>query len=497
MWPYALTRRLAFVVPFAMLTTAYASAQSVNPGTNGATPTKPQAPTPIFTNAPTPAPSFTKEHPLFVSGDARVYEFYRTNLVQNASNPNRQDFNAGASLHAEYGIPTTYFSVGTTYTGAYPFGLDGRNAGTNPHVDNTLPGFSLSTFNEGYAQYSNDYVQVKLGDQIINTLWANAADSRIMPAAFQGISSSAQFAPGWRVFLDDMVAFEPRTASAFGRYTLLTAPVAGASNSLSPSETEINTNGFIMPGIQFQNRRLAVEVFDYDYLSIANMIYSQVQYNFAPDSPLKPFAGVQYASEGNSAPSVVGKIQNSTVGAQLGVTLARNLTFTAGADYAPWNSETVSLAKCSAATSATTGIFLPSGGTPNCVAHKGGTATIYYGGVASPYTDSYAADPFYTTSITQGMVDRRSAGTSEKLAATWQPLNRQLRLIVSDAFYNYINGAGPNLTREFDADATYFLNKVRPGRYKGLSLRYRYADRTQPTLPYDFKYNRAQLEYDF
>ena len=95
------------------------------------------------------------------------------------------------------------------------------------------------------------------------------------------------------------------------------------------------------------------------------------------------------------------------------------------------------------------------------------------------------------------MADRRSAGVSEKVAATWQPLNRQLRVIVANGFYNYINGAGPNLTREFDADATYFLNKVKPGRYKGLSLRYRYGDRTQPTLPYDFKYNRAQLEYDF
>jgi hypothetical protein len=44
---------------------------------------------------------------------------------------------------------------------------------------------------------------------------------------------------------------------------------------------------------------------------------------------------------------------------------------------------------------------------------------------------------------------------------------------------------------------TYDLNAVRPGAYKGFSVRERFADRTQPTLPFNFKYIRHQLQYTF
>ena len=44
---------------------------------------------------------------------------------------------------------------------------------------------------------------------------------------------------------------------------------------------------------------------------------------------------------------------------------------------------------------------------------------------------------------------------------------------------------------------TYNFNAVRAGTYRGLSLRERFADRTQPTLPYNFKYVRHQLQYSF
>jgi hypothetical protein len=485
-------RRALIVSTLTILTPAYALAQ------NDATPSKPvPAPAPIFTNAPTPAPKLPAKKPFLINGDLRAYDLFRTNGEQNASNPNREAFNFGGSLHVEYHVPSSNFYLGTTYSGAYPFGLTGKDPAANTHVDNTLPGFPLSTFDEAYAGYSNAYTQVKVGDQIINTPFANAADSRIMPAAFQGASAAVRLAPGWTLLFDDMDRFESRTSSGFGRYTLLTAPVPGASNSLAPSTTEKDTSGFVMPALQYQGARFGIAAFDYSFSSIANLFYTQAQFNLDPHIAANPFVGAQYATESNASQSTIGKIENSTMGVQFGATLAKNLVFTASGDYAPWNNETVTLAKCSAANEATTGIFLPSGGTPDCVAHANGTATIYYGGIASPYTDSYAADPLYTTALTQGMADRRSAGVSEKLAATYQPLNKQLRVIVATSWFNYINPAGPNLTKEFDADATYFLNKVKPGRYHGLSVRYRYGDRTQPTLPYDFKYNRAQLEYDF
>ncbi|MDQ2681441.1 MAG: hypothetical protein M3Y21_10570 [Candidatus Eremiobacteraeota bacterium] len=95
------------------------------------------------------------------------------------------------------------------------------------------------------------------------------------------------------------------------------------------------------------------------------------------------------------------------------------------------------------------------------------------------------------------MVDRHSAGTGYKLAATFQTNNKRIKAILSRAFYDYGNGAGPNKTYETNVDVTYFFNKVGKGAYRGLSVRHRYAERSQPTLPFDFKYNRTQLQYDF
>lgn len=487
----ALCCRLSFAVPWLLLTTHYAGAQSA------ATPSQP-APAPIFTYAPTPAPTLPAGKSFAYGGTLRAYEFYRTNGTQNATNPNRQAFNAGAALHLEYHLDDSHVYVATTYQGAYPFGANGQQPQLNSNVDNTLPGFPLTTFDEALVGYSNGYVQAKIGNQIINTPWANASDTRIKPVAFQGASIAVNFAPGWTAIFDDMIRFESRTSSTFGRYTLLTAPVAGASNALTPASAQIDTGGFVMGGLAYQWRnRFELAAFDYDFESLANMLYVQGQFNAAPQSKANPFVGVQFANETSAGPAFLGTIDNQTAGLQLGATVAKNLVLQASGDYAPWRSATVALSKCSAATGASTGYFLPGGGTPDCVATGPGTATIYYGGIASPYTDSYATDVLYTTSISQGMADRRSAGVSEKLGATYQPFDKRLRLIVSEAWYNYTNGAGANLTREFNADATYFLNRVRPGPYHGLSLRYRYADRTQPTLPFDFKYNRAQLEYDF
>jgi hypothetical protein len=78
--------------------------------------------------------------------------------------------------------------------------------------------------------------------------------------------------------------------------------------------------------------------------------------------------------------------------------------------------------------------------------------------------------------------------------------NKRVRFIASRAYYDYGNttgGVAP--TQETDLDGTYFFNPIGKGPYHGLSVRYRYAERTQNffTTNPDFKYNRAQLEYDF
>ncbi len=149
------------------------------------------------------------------------------------------------------------------------------------------------------------------------------------------------------------------------------------------------------------------------------------------------------------------------------------------------------------ATAVAKGLFLPAGGTAATVPLGGGLYRVAYGSIASPYTESYTADPLYTTSISQGMAERQSPGKSYKASLTFTPHNKRVRGIPSEAYYDCGNALGSNRTYETDVDVTYYFSPVNTRPYKGVSFRERFANRQQPTVPYDFKYIRTQLQYDF
>ena len=111
-----------------------------------------------------------------------------------------------------------------------------------------------------------------------------------------------------------------------------------------------------------------------------------------------------------------------------------------------------------------------------CTNNANGTTNVYYGGWASPYTDNYTADPFFTTNGSQGMVERRSAGTSERVAATFTSNNNRIVFLAAYGWLNYGNAAAPNAnTNEYDLDGIYrFSHYKGHGPYKGLMLRDRY-----------------------
>jgi len=439
--------------------------------------------------APKPAPTATP-NPFSYNGYIRAFYFTRSNLVQNAGNPNRTAFNIGGKLHGEYHFGDTPFTLGATYFGADPLGANGANPQFNPRVDNTLPGFDLNTLGEAYLQYKTKFAQIKVGNQVINTPWVNASDSRLKPNAFQGVDASFAIGKGWTLGVDRMIRYEGRTASAFDKSTLLTSKPAG-----NPPYPIHETNGFTLVDLGYKyGSQFASSVNYYQFYDIANLLYVDGKYFPSPKSPIKPYVAAQFANERQSGAAYLGIVKNTTIGMQLGASLNRNIDVSLGYDHSPGYIETAAVGSCAIANQV---YFLPTGGTPNCVDNKNGSVTVYYGGIASPYTEAYATDPLFTTSISQGMVDRHSAGDSYKLGTTLQTNDKRIRVILSEAFYDYGSGAGGNKTYEFDADGTYFLNKVPAGAYRGWSIRHRYADRRQPTLPFDFKYNRTQLEYDF
>ena len=152
----------------------------------------------------------------------------------------------------------------------------------------------------------------------------------------------------------------------------------------------------------------------------------------------------------------------------------------------PWHNDSVFLPKgvtCNnsnyqiSASGNTLAYFLPSNA-PQCFTNPNGTTQVYYGGWASPYTDAYATDPFFTTSLTQGMTDRRAPGNSEKVMLTFTSTNKRWVFYASDAWYDYGNALAAENTNEWNLDGQYHFSAVPKGPYHGLLLRYRYGQRT-------------------
>jgi hypothetical protein len=509
---------------------------------------------------PTPSPG-----PLTFRGYYRGYYFTRQNASNNpccqfnfspgakynSNAVNQATFNQGVQLHADYHFQDSAFYIGGGYFYANP--MDGpcvvpanhlkgavcvSQAPPNTNADDTLPGFTISTFDEAYLGYAGYGVAAKIGSQIINTPWANPDLSRLKADAFQGADFAYTLPSGLNFDAMDMIAFEARGASTFSQQTLLTGYPAGGgglpANIIAPGGRGITTPGFFMFKTGYVAPPAAgtnpyqVDGYLYNVQNIVNMYWGDGKYTFG-SVPLKPWVEMQGGWESNTGSSVIGKIQSSLVGLRLGVNVTKNVVFTAALDTLPWHDDQIYLPKgvtCNnsdyqiTATS-TLAYFLPLNAGQCFTNSSSGRTSIYYGGWASPYTDNWATDPIFTTQMIQGMADRRSPGTSYKIAATFTSNNKRLIFLASDAWYNYGNALAPETTNEWDLDGTYRFSKAPPtgGYYRGLVLRQRIGVRTLSNtycgdaatsclagstlgaeylggLPI-FKYSRSQLEYDF
>ncbi|MHB8461700.1 MAG: OprD family outer membrane porin [Vulcanimicrobiaceae bacterium] len=486
--------------------------------------------------AQAPAKKHAKS-PFSYKGFVRAYNFTRQNASGGVAQVNQQSFNFALDLHGDYKFVGTPFSVGATYFYANPFGscanaqdhafgstcVSNKAPSLNP--DDTLPGYTLSTLMETYVKFNNGRFNATLGNQLWATPWANPSDSRVKPAAFQGFDANYAFNKTWSVEGSYMTRFESRTSSAFDNTTLITACVPGTNGIESTSAgaacatnsyPRITNNGFLYGKVAYNGPKgLSASLHYYTFSNLANLTYFEGRYNLPYANKFKPYVMAQYATEKNTGNNIVGKINATGFGLKGGLSLTPNVDFFVAYDTVPSKSDTYTNAQiaatgvtCTAAGASTNGFikgngtlpyWLPQGGNPDCTVNAAaGTTTVYYGGFASPYTFSYATDPLFTTSMTQGMADRGMSGSAVKFQLNFTSTDKRFNGILSRAYYNYNNGAGVSPTQETDADAWFYLQK--PG--KGLLVRYRYGERTQQfTGPFGglplFKYNRAQLEYDF
>jgi hypothetical protein len=499
------------------------------------------------TATPSPAPS-----PFTFRGYYRGYYFTRQNASNNfccqynfspgakynSNGVNQASFNQGVQLHADYNFPGGGWFIGGGYFYSNP--VDGpcvvaanhakgavcvTQVPPNTNPDDTLPGYTISTFDEAYLGYSQGKFTGKVGDQIITTPWANPDLSRLKADAFQGVDLSYKPAYGFNYEAMDMIEFQSRDASTFSQQTLLTGYPSGnpglASNVYYPGGHGVNTPGFFMYKLGYvappsTGNPWQVDGYLYNVEDIVNMWWADGKYTFA-NVPLKPFVELQGGFEQNDGTSVIGKINSSLVGIRLGVNATKNVLVTAAFDDIPWRNDQVALPNgvtCNnsdyqiSAKGTTLAYFLPTNA-GQCYTNSTGLTSVYYGGWASPYTDGWATDPIFTTQMTQGMADRRSPGSSYKIAATFTSNNNRFVFLASDAWYNYSNALAPENTNEWNLDATYRFNKAAAsGTYHGLLLRQRIGVRTLSNTYYPsdnpylggialFKYSRSQLEYDF
>jgi hypothetical protein len=481
------------------------------------------------TPAPSPAPAATPD-PLSFRGYLRVYDFTRQNAstgLGGAGATNQQSIVPGVSLHADYRLGDSGFSIGGSYLYSNPLNNCetpqthlappcGKVKPLALNPDDTLPAYTLNTFYEAYLRYKDADLTGTIGDQLINTPWANASDSRLKPAAFEGVDVAYLLPHGYSLDVMDMTRFESRTNSTFDDKTLLTSFNLGytglPSYIFSPGGTGFRTSGFQYGRFGYADPKgLTSNVYDYQFDDIANLVWFDAKYVLA-DQRAKPYIALQAGDERNIGASQIGKIDSQVFGAQIGASVTKTISVSLGYNEVPRKIDTLTAlpagitcnAKFQVAAKAgsTMPYILPANG-PECMKNADGTFSVLYGGVASPYTDSYATDPLFSTSLTQGMVDRRAPGDGAKLAATYTSLDRRLIVTVSRAYYNYGWLLGEQQTAETDGDVQYYLSPLRKaGPYKGLLVRYRYGARTFDNVAgYGgaplFKYNRVQFEYDF
>jgi hypothetical protein len=529
-------------------------------------PTEAPAPPPVpeATVAPPPPPVATP-NPLTLGGYFRSYYFTRQNASSNpgtqfdfspgakynANGVNQASWNSAISLSGQYNFPGSGWNVGVSYLYANP--MDGpcvvpanhlkgqvcvSQTPSNTNADDTLPGFTLSTFYQAYLGFNNFGNNKygwngKLGNQVFTSPWANPADSRLKPAAFQGGDLGYTSPSGWTIEGADMLTFENRTSSAFSRQTMLTSYPAGApglpSNINVPGGLGLDTNGFAYGKLGYADpsgRGLSADGYFYGVSDLVNMWWGDGKYTFS--GKLAPYIALQGGTETNAGQSYIGKVNSQVFGAQIGANITHNLAFAAGYDQIPWHTDTVNLPSgvtCGsnyqiATKGATLAYFLPTNSAQCLTNATTGLTQIEYGGWASPYTDNYDSDPLFTTSTSQGMVDRRSAGASYKVGLTFTSTNQKFIFIATDAWYDYGNALAPENTNIWVLDGRYRFSHVpAKGPYHGLVLRYRYIQRQLSNtfcgaaatdcpagssigstelggIPL-FKYNRAQLEYDF
>ena len=220
--------------------------------------------------------------------------------------------------------------TGTCGTKSVPPGL-------NP--DTTLPQFEMSTLYEAYVKYQQQRTRLRSRQHGVR----NAVDAGLGFASEAGLvsgrGSSYKINPNWTVEAMDFWQWECRTCSDFDQGTLLTAVAPGGytysgataySNLyLAPNctpgvtctqEMTPKTSGTFYGRVGYAGPKdlpLTANLYYYDFQNIADAWWLDAKMPLGT-SKLRPYVALQAGNESAPSDDVLGKIQSSIFGMQVG-----------------------------------------------------------------------------------------------------------------------------------------------------------------------------------
>lgn len=392
-------------------------------------------------------------------------DYYFTRNFTAAGAPNNLKANSFGGMF-NYLSPSFAdgFSVGGTFWSAQDiFGLNNETQNYS-HLETTLAGTQpIYTLGQGFLQWQSDGVLIRAGNQLMNTPWMGASDSRMVPATYQGVFADFTLTKGLDLVVAREFRWKSRTSSTFSATTLynsngLDGIYGGAANANVGTQTNTGTS---LAGLTYKNGGVSAEAWYYKFYGLTGAAYANGSYVFQTGSGVNPVIGAQYLHESNGANNLLASsVNNSTYGVMAGI------NFSGDSLVASYNKVSTS------------------------------AGDFKNGGIVSPYSAGYATDPLYTTSMTAGLVEK-GVGSAWKLAGTFFFVGKQLRLITSYARYN----TQPNFanTNETDVDLTWFFS----GSLQGFSVRNRLGIVHGLNGTFGapnagtFYFNRVMLEYDF
>jgi hypothetical protein len=377
-----------------------------------------------------------------VDGEVRLYRFDR-----NYDNPSSKDQFANSLtglLTVRSGQVNGFSAVATGFS-AHSFGTQSHDTG---RIDASLmgPGNTIDGFTQAYVEYANTWLTVRAGDQYLNTPWMGQSDSRVVPASYQGAMLDFKPAKGWDIYAIRTLRWKSRTSDGYNDdnvyypSTYHGDSMYGNNGSL-PSSAR-SQDGTTAVGSTYAGHGLKAQAWYYDFEHFGRMAYVDGMYTIDTGTAVKPFVGAQLVRETTGADNVI-------------VDTHTKITGVAGqrVDASAWGVD------------AGVGI----GKAKFDVAYNkldSDRNAVGAGAIISPYTNTYATDPLYTTSMLRGLVEQ-GPGHAWKAKAQYAMFHDELTVIASYAHYDtLLRGT----SHDVYVDIVWKLDKL----LKGLQLRNRW-----------------------